>query len=133
MLVIAFNTILAIPVTTMCLILHVYALVTFLTQDFALQIQEAHDFLSELELKPLSAIKTAAPKAKKRAPQILCRTDNDCDQLVSSGDLKLSAPNAFDQPQGGCAASVDFSDVSLDWGLGKLVSNCPSVDAVGLG
>ena len=89
-----------------------------------LQIQQAHDFLSELELKPPSSTevsKAPALKAKKRAPQVLFRTQNACDQLVSSGDATLP-PNALDQTQGG-AAAIDFSDVSLDWGLGKLVSN----------
>jgi hypothetical protein len=89
-----------------------------------LQIQQAHDFLSELELKPPTTTegsKATALKAKKRAPQVLFRTENTCDQLASCGDAKL-LPNALDQTQGG-AAAIDFSDVSLDWGLGKLVSN----------
>jgi hypothetical protein len=86
--------------------------------------QQAHDYLSELELKPnpSEAPKSLALKAKKRAPQVLFRTESPCDQLVPSEEQKV-LPSTLDQPQstGGCMAAVDFSDVSLDWGLGKLV------------
>lgn len=87
--------------------------------------QQAHDFLSELELKPAST--SASPnapdlKAKRRNLQVLCRTNDPCDQLGSALDVEMP-PDGTAQPKSGGAAAVDFSDVSLDWGLGKLVSN----------
>lgn len=90
-----------------------------------LQIQQAHDFLSELEIKP--AFTSASPnapelKAKRRNMQVLYRTNDPCDQLGSGLDAELP-PDGAVQPKSGGAAAVDFSDVSLDWGLGKLVSN----------
>jgi hypothetical protein len=90
-----------------------------------LQIQQAHDFLSELEIKPAST--SASPnapelKAKRRNMQVLYRTNDPCDQLGSGLDAELP-PDGAVQPKSGGAAAVDFSDVSLDWGLGKLVSN----------
>ena len=98
--------------------------------------QQAHDFLNELELKPNPSEAPKAPvlKAKKRAPQVLCRTESPCDQLLSSVEQKF-LPNTFDQPEstGGCAAAVDFSDVSLDWGLGKLVRSVSLCGIIAVG
>ena len=80
------------------------------------QIQQAHSFLSELELKP-TASKVTEPKSKKRSLQNLSRTEHDFEQLGAIGVSEIQARGSAD----GCAAAVDFSDVSLDWGLGKLV------------
>jgi len=94
--------------------------------------QHAHDLLSELESKPTSA--TEAPKApdvkpKKRSQQVLCRTDNSYDQLQSAGESELEV-RGLTRPHASASAAVDFSDVSLDWGLGKLVSNRPDCHVV---
>ncbi len=93
--------------------------------------QQAHDFLRELELKPASTTSTSpnAPelKAKRRNLQVLCRTNDPSDQLGSAFDAELPLDSAV-QPKSGGAAAVDFSDVSLDWGLGKLVSNRSRLD-----
>ena len=94
------------------------------------QIQKAHDFICELELNPSTSASAKSLefskelKSKRRSEQILSRTENDYDQLGSSGEAK-SVPNSVGQPHTGSSAVVDFSDVSLDWGLGKLVSSMP--------
>ena len=95
-----------------------------------LQMQKAHDFICELELNPSTSASTESLefskelKSKRRSEQILSRTENDYDQLGSSGEAN-SVPNGVAQLQTGSSAVVDFSDVSLDWGLGKLVSKMP--------
>jgi hypothetical protein len=90
-----------------------------------LQIQKAHDCIRELELNPSTSDAASAEvpkevKSKKRCPQALYRTECHHDQLGSSGKAPV-ATSSLALPQTGSAAAVDFSDVSLDWGLGKLV------------
>jgi hypothetical protein len=90
-----------------------------------LQMQKAHDCIGELELSHSASVATRAElskvvKSKKRSPQVLFRTDNGYDCLGSSDKAETEASSSA-QPQTGSAAVVDFSDVSLDWGLGKLV------------
>jgi hypothetical protein len=90
------------------------------------QIKKAHDCIGELELIPSAdATKPEVAKdvnSKKRCPQVLFKTESDHDRLGSS-DKEGKATTSSAEPQTGSAAVVDFSDVSLDWGLGKLVNN----------
>ena len=90
------------------------------TPPFALlQMQHAHDLLSELESKPADVPSAPDLKPKKRSQQVLCRTEHAFDHLESSGESELEVSSLV-QPHDGGAAAIDFSDVSLDWGLGKL-------------